>query len=606
MPIVEADPACPGAARVQPPLAVLVRDEQIRAQYAGMPVAFVGSALCATLLGVTLAHRLTYPVLALWLLLAYGNSGLRALLWYRFTKDCPASAALPRWQRRLTVAVALGGMTWGTGGILLHVPGSFTQQIFVLLVMIGMALTALLIAGGSMTAFVVFIYPLLCLSAVPFLMTGDGAYALIGVATLMLLPVMTLLGRRLALNLTHTIETRLSHRQLLEQLSVQKQAAEEASRAKSRFLATASHDLRQPLHALNLFVQALQERRLPPHERELVANVRRSVDAMDELFDALLDISRLDAGAVRSRVATFPLEELFERLRFEFAGLAQEKGLRFTVQKTRLYVRSDPELLSQILRNLLANALRYTARGGVLMGCRRGAGRLRIEVWDTGCGIPHEQHPQVFQEFTQLGNPERDRRKGLGLGLAIVDRLVRLLEHSITLRSTLGRGSMFAVSVPRGEPAEHVPPVHAGDLAGAFNLSGLHVLLIDDDLTARAGQQRLLSRWHCQVTAAASGAEAIQLLGGPPPELRRPPDIIIVDYRLREQASGVTVLQQLQGELGGEMPALVVTAGSAQERRDCEASGVPVLGKPVNAARLRTLLAHVANRAARAGARRAG
>lgn len=585
-----------------PTLAQLVKADRLRGQFASMPCAFIGSILGATLLAVTLFQRLTSPLLVSWLLLAYGNSLLGGLLWYRFRRLEPELAELPRWERRLALSAGLSGLIWGAGGLLLHVPGSFTQQIFVLLVMLSMTLTALLIAGGSVTAFVAFTCPVLCLSAVPFLMAGDGPSLMIGLATVALVPVLTLLAARLARVVRHTLKIQRHHKHVLEQLRVQKRRAEEACLGKSRFLAMASHDLRQPLHALRLFVQALQERQLPVHERELVANVRRSVDAMDELFDALLDISRLDAGAVRGRVASFPLEELFERLRFEFVIVAQQKGLRLSIHKTQACVRSDPDLLMQILRNLLSNALRYTQRGGVVMGCRWGRSQLRIEVWDSGCGIPPEQHVRVFQEFTQLDNPERDRRKGRGLGLAIVERLARLLSHPITLRSRVGVGTVFAVSLPRGVQQERArPPVVAGEQATAFDLSGLSVLVIEEDPAARASLERLLGRWGCQVVAVASGAQAIDSLG----VLQRPLQVILVEYRLREQASGLMVLQRLEGGLGPEVPALVVMADSIQERRDCEAGGAPVLSKPVNPARLRTLLAHIA-KDTRASARRAG
>jgi two-component system, sensor histidine kinase len=598
MHIVASDPAC--LAAPPQPVAALVRAEQLRAVYRRMPLAFTGSALCAALLAVTLAHRLTAAFLTLWLVAACGNSGLCAWLWYRFRQARPGLAELPRWETRLMAAVMVAGLIWGSGGLLLHVPGSLAQQILVLLVMLHMTLSGLLIAGCSVSAFMAFVTPVLVLSAVPFLAGGEGTCTLIGLATLALLPCLAVLALRLARDQRRAIEIQLHHRRLAGQLRVQKRAALDACQAKSRFLAMASHDLRQPLHALDLFVKALQERRLAHPENELVDNVRRSVDAMEELFDALLHISRLDAGSVRRRVVTFPLEELFDRLRMELGPVAQEKNLRFVVERAPVYVRSDPELLTQILRNLLSNAMRYTAHGTVLMCCRREQGRVRVEVRDSGCGIPPMDHGRVFQEFTQLGNPGRDRRKGLGLGLAIVDRLARLLSHPITLRSRVGVGSVFGVSMPRGEREEHVPVVPAINLAG-FDLSGITVLLLDDDLAVREGLERLLARWSCQVVAAASGADAILRLEG----RARPPDIILVDYRLREQAGEVTVLQRLQGELGPEVPALVVMAGGLAERRDCETGGVPVLGKPVNPARLRTLLTHIAAKAARTGARRA-
>lgn len=575
--------------------AQLIAAEQIRAQYGNMPSALAGNAIFATLLAVTLCNQLRPGVVAGWLAAAYASSCLRYALWRSFRRSRPALEDLPRWGRRFTLSAAIAGLVWGAGGIVLHVHGSFTQQILVLLVIVGMALMAMLIAASSLSAFIAFTYPVLLLFAVPYLMAGDPGSVTIGSTILLLLPIMTRLASRLSRDLRQSLQIRQRNAQLFNELRAQKKAAEEANIAKSRFIAIASHDLRQPLHALNLFVQALQECPLPAPERQLVVNIRRSVDAMEGLFDALQDISRLDAGVVRARQRSFALEELFERLRFEASAVAQEKGLRFTIARTSLHARSDPELLTQILRNLLTNAMRYTDRGGVLLGCRRWGERVRIEVWDTGCGIPDEQRALVFQEFTQLGNPERDRRKGLGLGLAIVERLTRLLGHEIELKSRVGKGSVFAVILPRARPQERLPALEPDSAAGSgFDLRGVLALILDPELSSRLALETMLRKWSCEVIGASSGAEVVEKLTG----VRRAPDIIIADYQLREEANGVALIEQLRGEMSAEVPAVLITASTPAQRRDCEASGVPVLAKPVNPARLRTLLAHVAARPA--------
>jgi signal transduction histidine kinase len=590
---------------VHPPVSLLADEaepdelllaEQVRAQYGHMPGAFLGSALLATVMAMALAERLTPYALVGWLAAAYGNSCLRFGLWGWFKSSRPALEDMPRWGHRFTLSAAIAGIVWGLGGIILHAPGSFTLQVLVSLALVGMTLMTMFFAASSLASFVAFTYPVLILSALPYLTAGDTPGVAIGLAIFVLLPLLTCLARVLAREFRGSLEVRLRNARLLAELHAQKGAAEEASLAKSRFVAVASHDLRQPLHALSLFAQALAECPLPGHERQLVANIRRAIETMDEMFDALLDISRLDAGAVRARVATFGLEELFERLRFEFSAVAQQKGLRFRVAGTALLVRSDPELLAQILRNLLANAMRYTDHGGVLLGARRRGGKIRIEVWDTGCGIPEEQRSHVFEEFTQLANPERDRRKGLGLGLAIVARLVRLLAHTIELRSVVGRGSAFGVTLEVGRKEDHVPTVQASrELKGSFDLSGILALVIDDEATVRHGMEALLRKWSCEVIAAASGAEIVEKLS----TVRRTPDIIIADYKLREEANGVALIERLRGEFNTDVPALLITAATAAERRDCEVGGLPVLPKPVNPARLRTLLAHIAGTATR-------
>jgi CheY-like chemotaxis protein/two-component sensor histidine kinase len=393
---------------------------------------------------------------------------------------------------------------------------------------------------------------------------------------------MLLYGRRLCGALRASIGVRLQNLELVEELRAQKKAAEDANIAKSRFLAVASHDLRQPLHALELFVQALEDTPLPTHAHQLVGNVRRSVDSMEELFDALLDISRLDAGAVRARLDTIPLAEVFERLAFEYAPVAQQKGLSLHVMDTSVYVRSDPTLLARIVRNLVANAVRYTERGRVTIGCRRRGDQVSVEVWDTGPGIPAEKHAEIFQEFAQLGNPERDRRKGLGLGLAIVERLAKLLGHLVELRSTVGKGSVFAVTVARGHHDDYALLDPLAEITACFDLSGRLALLVQSDLPGREALKELLTSWNCEVLTAASGAEMLPNLA----DLRRPPDLIIVDGPMPGE-SGTAVVEMLRNEFNVEVPALLVsaTAGPVEER-----DGLPVLHRPFHAGRLRTLI----------------
>jgi CheY-like chemotaxis protein/anti-sigma regulatory factor (Ser/Thr protein kinase) len=300
------------------------------------------------------------------------------------------------------------------------------------------------------------------------------------------------------------------------------------------------------------------------------------------LFDALLDISRLDAGAVRARLDTIPLAEVFERLAFEYAPVAKQKGLALHVVATSVYVRSDPTLLARIVRNLVANAVRYTERGRVTIGCRRRGEQVSVEVWDTGPGIPAEKHAEIFQEFAQLGNPERDRRKGLGLGLAIVERLAKLLGHAVELRSTVGKGSVFAVSVARGQHDNYSLLDPLAEITACFDLNGRLALLVQSELAGREALKELLTSWNCEVLTAASGAEMLANLGG----LRRLPDLIIADGPTPGEG-GTAVVEMLRNEFNIEVPALLVsaTAGPVEER-----DGLPVLHRPFHAGRLRTLI----------------
>jgi two-component system, sensor histidine kinase len=560
----------------------IIGAELIRAQYGNMPGAFIGGAVTASFMAAALYDKAPARAVVPWLIAVYVNCASRIALWKWFLRVNPADADVPRWGRYAVISAALGGIVWGATGIVLNIPGNFSDQIVVLLVTTGLAFTSTYIAAPYLPAFRAFVYPTFVLASVPFLLGGDLWRVLIGLATLASAPLMVLYGRRLWRALRASADVRLQNLELVEELRAQKKAAEDANVAKSRFLAVASHDLRQPLHALELFVQALEDTPLPAHAHQLVGNVRRSVDSMEELFDALLDISRLDAGAVRARLDTIPLAEVFERLAFEYAPVAQQKGLLLRVMATSVYVRSDPTLLARIVRNLVANAVRYTERGRVTIGCRRRGEQVSVEVWDTGAGIPAEKHAEIFHEFAQLGNPERDRRKGLGLGLAIVERLAKLLGHVVELRSTVGKGSVFAVTVARGHHDDYALLDPLAEITACFDLNGRLALLVQSDLTGREALKELLTSWNCEVLTAASGAEMLASLGG----LRRPPDLIIADGPAPGE-NGTAVVEMLRNEFNVEVPALLVsaTAGPVEER-----DGLPVLHRPFHAGRLRTLI----------------
>jgi signal transduction histidine kinase/CheY-like chemotaxis protein len=370
------------------------------------------------------------------------------------------------------------------------------------------------------------------------------------------------------------------------QLEMANRQLELADRYKSHFLASASHDLRQPLHALNLFVAQLPTEKKPAERKRLVSRIDAAVASMNELFEALLDMTKLDAGILQANPAEFAVQRLLDRIETTFAELADEKGLSLRVVPCSAWVRSDPILLERILFNLVANAVRYTARGGVVVGCRRRATQVRIDVCDTGAGIPEDQRQSIFSEFYQLANPAPDGKAGLGLGLAIVDRLSRLLGHPVQLESHPGRGSRFSVSVPSAaEPRGTVQlPVtlRATDL-----VRGKRVMVIDDDVLVLDGMRGILQSWGCRVHTAASGAAALASVadGG------APPDLIISDLRLADGETGIKVIERLREALGAPVPAFLISGDTAPERlREASAGGYHLLQKPVSPMTLRTTL----------------
>jgi signal transduction histidine kinase/CheY-like chemotaxis protein len=378
-----------------------------------------------------------------------------------------------------------------------------------------------------------------------------------------------------------------SYRTLEHKVEERTRQLEVANAAKSRFLAAASHDLRQPLHALGLFLAQLRAETNYEERDRLLGRIEAAVIAMNELFNALLDISKLDGGVLALNKTDFPVARLLRRVEATFADTAREKGLRLSMVPSSLWVRSDFILLERILLNLVSNAVRYTRTGGIVMGCRRRGAFLRIDVCDSGIGIAEDQQKNIFGEFYQVAGPERlENRSGLGLGLAIVERVGRLLDHPIELTSRVGRGSRFSVSVPIvGAPAETAPVSPA---ATSFDpLNGKFVVVIDDDERVLESMRGLLHGWGCRVTTADSGVAALSALANH----GEGPDLIVSDYRLANGSTGITAIEQVRRAVGAPIPAILVTGDTAPERlRDASASGFQLLHKPVPPMTLRALL----------------
>jgi signal transduction histidine kinase len=358
-----------------------------------------------------------------------------------------------------------------------------------------------------------------------------------------------------------------------------------ANLAKSRFLAAASHDLRQPLHALGLFVAQLRDNMSAQERSRIVECINASVAAMNELFNALLDISKLDAGALTPNVTEFPVAQLLDRIESTFAEPAREKNLSFRVLPSASWVRSDFILLERILFNLVSNAVRYTSQGGVIVACRKRGEQLRIEVWDTGPGIPEDQRQNIFSEFYRLGEPERDQRAGLGLGLAIVERLCTLLAQPIELRSVVGRGSRFTVVASQAPVRTTVAerPVAARDPIDVSD--GKLVVVIDDDPRVLDGMRGLLRSWGCRVISDDTATAVIKGLGA------CSPDLIISDYRLSDGKTGIEAIAQVRHEFGCAIPAFLISGDTHSDAlHQARANGLHLLHKPVDPMTLRAMV----------------
>ena len=365
---------------------------------------------------------------------------------------------------------------------------------------------------------------------------------------------------------------------------------EAANLSKSRFLAAASHDLRQPLHALTLFSAGLEHGEHDPARRERIARIQECVGSLDRLFTELLDLSRLDSGALKLAPVRFPLDKLFQEISQTFRPIAEDRELRLVLRKTGLWVDADRAMLSQVLNNLVSNAIRYTREGGVLVGARRRGSQVRIDVWDTGIGIAPEHQAQVFDEFFQVSTGSQRASRGLGLGLATVKRLCQVMQVPIQLRSHPGRGTVFNLLLPGSAP---VPSEPVAPPAGAsVDLAGLPVIVIDDERAILDGIEWLMKSWGCDVRCAETIEQARALLAAG----SAAPELLISDLRLREGHNGIEAIRQLRQDsrtcFGQEPAALLVTGETSPDRlREIAGAGVPVLHKPVLPERLREAVA---------------
>jgi CheY-like chemotaxis protein len=396
-----------------------------------------------------------------------------------------------------------------------------------------------------------------------------------------------------------TLERRVEERtaeltRLNAELAKAKERADEANRGKTRFIAAASHDILQPLNAARLFTSSLVDRQGGADQGQLVHNIDASLEAVEEIFNALLDISRLDAGVMKPELSVFRIDALLNALALEFAPMAREKGLELKVVSCSLAVRSDRKLLRRVLQNLVSNAIKYTAEGRVLMGCRRvGNGQLRIEIHDTGPGVPDSKRKLIFREFERLEH-DAATAPGIGLGLSIVDRIARMLKHSVGLRSRLGKGSVFTITLPAQVAAAETVLAGRSQPTGDGRLAGLTVLVIDNEPSILKGMESLLGGWGCTVLLAQNGTEALALWQTNGVGV----DVILADYHL-DHEDGLGVVAMLRAHTGRYVPAILITADRSRQVQDLAlAHDMQCLRKPLRPAALRAAITHACLRAA--------
>ena len=539
---------------------------------------------------------------------------LRLVHWRQLGAASPDDAqVLGRWRRGWRVLVVSMGAAWGAAVWLFWDFGAPHQRLMLLLIVYSYALGSVQLLAMQPRVFMAFQGVLLVPTIARVALDAGQPWHWQLAAVLALLFAITLfmgrthgdaLSRALWLkSRTDTLAEQL--RQETAQAQAARREAEAASLAKTRFLAAASHDLRQPLHALGLFAETLRHRTRDGEAAELVGAIQASVDALEGLFAELMDLSRLDAGAVPIRLQPVRLDELYARLRLSFEPAARDKGLTLAFRGAALGVQADPLALERMLRNLVSNAVRYTDAGGVLVTARRRGDRVRLQVWDSGIGVPPAALPRLFDEFYQAhpGRPALAcERKGMGLGLSIVARLAALSGTRVQVRSREGRGSVFGLELPLAQAPAPAPAGRPAAPAPAHTLQGRRVVVVDDDAAVREGLVKLLHTWGACATAFGDRDTLAAWLASP---AAAAPHLAIVDHCLAEPGDGLRALGQLRARWPGPtIPAVLVTGSLLDSPEMHQAlAGVPalhVLRKPVPPGRLRALVGFLLGPAAQA------
>lgn len=571
-----------------------IKAEQIRVLYAQQPLSLIGTVLVAVLAGTILWDDVNRTLLLAWLAVLTVVLVLRVINLYDYKRQAPGDAEIHPWRRRAIGFALASGAIWASLPAMFITGDDPFTLINIVVFCVGMGAGSL--ASQCVYLPVLYSFSIPLMVALPASVHVNGGefshFAYLGYAF-----GLVMLGFAKGANdvFKQSITMRFENDRLIRELKIQKAEAEAANIAKSRFLAAASHDLRQPLHAVSLYAGALRDLSATSEQDELNAKMERAIDALDDLLAHILELSKLDAGVVQPTLQHFELTDVLARLDERYNAIAEQRGLDYESLAKDVIVESDPPLLERILDNLLANAVRFTVRGGILLRTEVDGDNVCVIVQDTGTGIPEDEHERIFEEFYQLGNPERDRGKGLGLGLSIVNRLCGLLGHELKMRSAPGRGTEVRILMARGHRDEIVESSAVSALPD-FDLTNKRVMVIDDELDVREATRAQLASWGCNVSLADSLEQAVHLTNGEPAEL------LIVDYRLRNHENGVDAVIDYRNKFGPDIPAVIVTGDTAPERiREAVDSGIQVLHKPVTPGQLRMCVNQLTSRSTRGG-----
>ena len=506
-----------------------------------------------------------------------------------------------RWIWRANIGAVIAASLWGLAGWMFYDKGTALEQTGLIVIVYTFCAVGIPVLSIQRRLYLVYAALIFLPLLARVVMVGDRFHYLLAGELVLIISFTFVLANSYRQALQRAIDLKVQADELAARLRVEtlaadaaRREAEIANRAKTQFFTAASHDLRQPLHAMGLFAEALRQRVHEPEVAQLVNSINESVDALEGLFSELLDITRIDSGGVEVHDQHFEVGDILRKLRLHFEPAAFEKGLALRLRGGQRVVFADPLLVERILRNLVSNAIRYTDDGSVLVSCRQRGDRILLQVWDSGPGIREAEQKKIFDEFYQVphtGAVSPDQRKGLGLGLAIVKRLAALMSAPLAMRSQVGHGTVFTLELPIGKAPRAPAQVLPGKGPVGITLAGRLIVVVEDEPAVRAGLEVLLKGWGAEIASFDSVAESTQWAQACDLAVVKP-DLLIVDYRLEEGRTGVDAIRALRERFGAAVPAILVT-GSTMTGHDKEAQAhdFHLLIKPVVPNRLRAMIA---------------
>ena len=564
----------------------MLQAKRIQSLYKQVNFILLSNILAALLLSIVI-FDLTQNIYTMhWFSFLALFTALRYLLLKEYYKHKRDDNNTIKWGKIFTFTTFISGCTWGAASILFLQTDDVAILLLLLMTITGLSVGSAAALANYAISYYTFVTPTILPFVYMLILENTIEFNVFSMMLLLFLVLQIIIARKNQATLDKSIILNYQNQDLVNQLNTKKEIAEAANSSKTKFLAAASHDLRQPLHSMRLFIDILDNSNTNKDQNAIITKIKKSCSSLENLLESLLDISKLDAQIVSVTSKPFPIQSLFDLLKNEFESIAREKKLDIRFIQTRLWINSDHQIIERILRNLVSNAIRYTDNGKVLVGCRKNGDIITIFVYDTGTGISIDNINIIFEEFKQLHNPNRNRSEGLGLGLSIVKRLTELLNTELLLQSNPGRGSVFSIKLPLALPYNTTSDINT-PLFFDDKLTERRIIIIEDEAEIREALNILLTKWGCDVYPLNSISEITQR--NLP---TNKPDIILADYRLGNNETGIMIIHAICDYYQDDaIPAIIITGDTAPDILDeINKNNFNVLHKPVSGGKLRATL----------------